>query len=161
MKTQTNLPNSIWKNPIHFIAFGFGSGAFPFMPGTIGTVMGLLLYIIFFQAMPSWLFSIVLLLSAALGWYVCDKTSHDLKIHDHPGIVWDEIFAIWLVLFFTPKTILWQLSAFALFRFFDIIKPWPIRQVDAKVEGGLGIMLDDVLAAVYSVILIALLTWML
>lgn len=139
------------SNPAHFFALGFGSGLAPKAPGTFGTLVGLPL----FWLISAYAFSTQLVITAALfliGIYFCDKTGKDLGVSDHGAIVWDEIVAIMLVLAFVPQHWLNYLNAFALFRLFDIWKPFPIRQFDAKLKNGFGVMFDDLLAAIYAII---------
>lgn len=142
-------PKSVWTNPIHFIAFGFGSGAMPWAPGTFGTLAAVPLYFCI-ALLPNLLYIALLVLAFIFGCWICTKTSQDLGVHDHGGIVWDEFVGYWLTLFALPVSWSWALAGFVLFRFFDILKPWPIRWVDKRVSGGFGIMLDDILAAVYA-----------
>lgn len=138
----------------HWLALGFGSGLVPKAPGTAGTALAWVLWI----ALSLWLNHATLLFvalwSILIGVWVCERTVHALGVHDHPSIVWDEIAAFWLVLFFVGPDWLMQIVAFALFRFFDAVKPWPIRWVDAKVKGGFGVMIDDVIAAAATLIVI-------
>ena len=144
------------SHPAHFIALGFGTGLSPVAPGTIGTLLAFPLYIV----LAGWLSPLGILLVCAflyaVGVWACGRTAHALGVHDHGGINWDEIVAFLFVLCFTPAGWLWQVGAFAAFRFFDIVKPPPIRQVDRRVKGGFGVMLDDLLAAGYSLLVIAL-----
>ncbi len=138
------------SHPAHLLAFGLGTGLSPKAPGTVGTLLGYVLFALLlpFSATIQWL---VLLGGFLLGIWACDRTGRALGVADYGGIVWDEVVAFAAVLYFVPLHWFWWLLAFGLFRLFDIIKPFPIRQVDAAVKGGLGVMLDDVLAAVYSV----------
>lgn len=146
------------RNPVHLLAFGFGSGLAPKAPGTFGTLAALPFWLLL-AALPFWLLLAVLLISFIAGCYICGKTAEDLGVHDYGGIVWDEFVGLWLTLL--PLYCLGLASdplalvlGFVLFRFFDIVKPWPIKWADAKVDGGLGIMLDDVLAAMYAGVLL-------
>ena len=146
------------SHPAHFFALGFGSGLAAKAPGTFGTLVG----IPFFWLIIDHALHIQLIIIAALfivGVYFCHKTSKDLGVADHGGMVWDEIVAIMLVLTFTPSNWFWWLLAFALFRLFDIWKPFPIRQFDIKLKGGFGVMFDDLLAAVYAIIGIKAILW--
>lgn len=145
--------NFVFSNPIHFLAFGFGSGLSPKAPGTFGTI----------AALPLWLFIAplnlclqLLVIAAAflLGIYICDKTSEDLKVHDHGGIVWDEFVGVWVTLVFVPSTWVGVFAAFLVFRFFDIVKPWPIKWLDKHVHGGFGIMVDDLIAGLFAGVLL-------
>jgi len=136
-----------------FFAFGFGSGLSPYAPGTVGTLAAVPLALILI-VLPVQVFWVVWVCSFILGIYWCGESCRRLDVHDHGGVVWDEIVAFWLVLAFIPPQWLWWLAAFVLFRFFDILKPWPIRQFDEKLQGGFGVMLDDILAAAYTLALL-------
>lgn len=138
-------PASVWRNPWHFIAFGFGSGAMRKAPGTWGSLVGLL-FVPLLQLLPHWGYGLILLLGSLFGFWLCGKVSRDLGVHDHGGIVWDEIVGIWITLWLAPPGWPWLLVGFLLFRLLDILKPWPISWVDRRVHGGVGIMLDDLLA---------------
>jgi phosphatidylglycerophosphatase A len=135
------------RNWRHWLAFGLGSGLAKFAPGTLGTLVAIPLYLLLAQ-LPAWLYAVVVLAAFALGVWVCTTVSRDLGVHDHGGIVWDEFVGYWITMFMMPASWTWVLAGFALFRLFDIWKPWPIRWFDANVHGGLGIMLDDAVAAV-------------
>jgi len=139
--------------PTGFLAFGFGSGLSPKAPGTAGTVAALV-FAPALVALPLWAGVLVVGLAFVVGCRLCGETSHRLGVHDHGGIVWDEFVGMWLVLLFVPFQPLWWLAAFVLFRFFDILKPWPIRWLDRRVGGGFGIMIDDLLAAVYALVVL-------
>jgi phosphatidylglycerophosphatase A len=147
---------AILTNPTHCLAFGFGSGLFPKAPGTAGTVVAIPFYIALAHLSP-WLYGLALLLTFAVGVYLCGKTASDLGVHDHPGIVWDEFVGYWVAMALAPASWLWIAVGFVLFRLFDIWKPWPIRNLDRNVHGGLGIMLDDVVAGCYALIVLQLL----
>ncbi|CZG49000.1 TPA: phosphatidylglycerophosphatase A [Legionella pneumophila] len=155
---QVNLANRVWQDPVYFIAFGFGSGLMSIAPGTWGTLAAIPLYLLMINA--HW--SIYLLWTAlafALGVWVSDRVTEDLGVHDYKGIVWDEVVGYLLTMFLAPKGISWMLIGFILFRIFDIWKPQPIRMIDHRVHGGLGIMLDDVLAAVPAWCIMQILVW--
>lgn len=132
-----------------FFAFGFGSGLAAKAPGTVGTLAAVPLAIVL-KLLPAAWFWPLLLVSFFLGIYLCGVTSQRLGQHDPGGIVWDEMVAYWLTVAFLPLHWAWLAAAFVLFRVFDIFKPWPIRQVEKRFGGGLGIMLDDVVAALYA-----------
>ena len=150
-----------WRDPVHVLAFGFGSGAAPKAPGTFGTIAACLLYIPLAQLSLEY-YVAVLVLSSLVGIYLCGKTSKDIGVHDHGGIVWDEFVGMWITMLMAPAGWLWLAIGFVLFRFFDIIKPWPIRWLDKHVHGGLGIMLDDIVAGFMALICLQLLAvWML
>jgi len=147
------IPPSVWRNPVHFLAFGFGSGVIPKGPGTAGTLVAMLIYI----ALPplGMLLQLVLIVASfLLGVWICGRTAADLGVHDHGGIVWDEFVGYWITMFMAPQAWFWPLIGFALFRVLDIFKPWPIKWVDRRIEGGLGIMLDDVLAGIMAALCI-------
>lgn len=148
---MNQVPSSVWKNPVHFAAFGFGSGAFPVAPGTVGTLAAILPYLWLSSLSILW-YILVLIVATLIGVWLCDKTSNDIGVHDHSGIVWDEFVGFWLTMTFAPDDWFWLIAGFVFFRFFDILKPWPINWLDLKVSGGWGIMLDDLLAGVYAAI---------
>jgi phosphatidylglycerophosphatase A len=148
---MATTPSSVWRNPIHFAAFGFGSGALPVAPGTSGTLAAVLIYLLL-PAMPVVVYCFFLLATALLGWWLCDRTARDIGVHDHGGIVWDEFVGFWLTMLLAPPGWLWVVAGFILFRLFDILKPWPIRWLDAHVHGGLGIMADDLLAGLMAML---------
>lgn len=136
-------------HPAHFVALGFGAGLAPKAPGTVGTLVAFPLYALLAGSPFFWLWALAFLL---LGVWVCEVAGRNLGVPDHGGIVWDEVAAFLCVLPFAPQTLPGFVLAFALFRLFDIWKPFPIGWCDARVKGGLGVMLDDVLAAVYAVL---------
>jgi len=140
--------------PSGFLAFGFGSGLSPVAPGTMGTLVAIP-FAILLKSLGTLGFWIVLFALFWFGVWLCDRVSRKLGVHDHGGIVWDEMVGYWLAVAFVPLQWPWLLAAFVLFRFFDIYKPWPIRQLDKNVSGGFGIMIDDILAAIFSMILLA------
>ena len=147
-KPQTApVPLKVFSNWRHFLAFGLGSGLARFAPGTFGTLVAVPLYLLLSQLSP-WLYVGAVLVSFFFGIWLCNTVSQDLGVHDHGGIVWDEFVGYWITMLFVPAGWVWVLAGFALFRLFDIWKPWPIRWVDREVDGGLGIMLDDVVAGV-------------
>ena len=146
----------VFSHPAHFFSFGFGSGLFPNSPGTAGTLVAFPIYWYLAPRLTDMLFVLVLVWAFAFGVWACEKTGHALGVADYGGMVWDEIVAFLLVLFFTPQGLLWQLLAFSLFRFFDIVKPPPIRHFDRTWHGGLGVMFDDILAAGYTLLCLAL-----
>jgi phosphatidylglycerophosphatase A len=145
----------LFSHPAHFLSFGFGAGLFPRSPGTAGTLVAFPMYWYLAPRLTDALFLLVLIWAFAFGVWVCDKTGKVLGVSDYGGIVWDEIVAFLLVLFFTPEGLAWQLLAFLLFRFFDILKPQPIRHFDQTWHGGLGVMFDDILAAGYTLLCLA------
>ena len=134
-----------WRNPVHLAAAGFGSGLAPRAPGTFGTLAALLPWWPLHFLPIAWYWAVIAA-STALGIYLCGKTARDLRTHDHGAIVWDEFVGLWIALAWLPAGWTWIAAGFALFRLFDIWKPWPIRWCDRNVHGGTGIMLDDILA---------------
>lgn len=150
---QPHAPASVWRNPIHFLAFGFGSGAIPKAPGTWGTLAAVP-FVLLWQQLPLAGYALVLIVATLLGVWLCDRTARDMGVHDHGGIVWDEFVGLWLTMLLAPPGWLWLLGGFALFRLFDIWKPWPIGWVDRRVGGGLGIMLDDLLAGLMALLVL-------
>ncbi|WP_448907203.1 phosphatidylglycerophosphatase A family protein [Haemophilus parahaemolyticus] len=156
MEKKINL-----KNPVHFLAIGFGSGLLKPAPGTWGTLAGLMLSILLWNITQSNLFFIFLtVISFIFGCYLCQKTSNDLGVHDDGRIVWDEIVAIFLMFAFLPEyNWFTYILTFISFRIFDILKPYPIRYFDEKLESGLGIMVDDILAAIFALISLYIIYW--
>ncbi|MDT8450680.1 MAG: phosphatidylglycerophosphatase A [Wenzhouxiangellaceae bacterium] len=135
--------------PAGLLAFGFGAGLSPKAPGTAGTLAGMLLALPL-TGLPDWAGLAIVALAFVAGIPICERTSHALGVHDHGGIVWDEVAGIWLVLMTVPFHWAWWLGAFIAFRVFDIAKPWPIGWLDRRVTGGFGIMVDDLIAAFYA-----------
>lgn len=135
----------ILTTPVLFLAFGFGSGLAKKMPGTLGTVAAIPVYLLFVQA-NVWVYSLLTLAVCVVGICICDDAAEQLGEHDFGGIVWDEVAGYLVTMWFVPFSWTAVIVGFILFRIFDILKPWPIKWIDRKVEGGLGIMLDDVLA---------------
>jgi phosphatidylglycerophosphatase A len=149
-----SAPASIWRNPIHFLAFGLGSGAASKAPGTFGTLASVPIYLWLLQDLSSMQYLVMLVVTSLVGIYLCGKTSKDLGVHDHSGIVWDEFVGYWITMWLAPTGWEYIVLGFVLFRLFDILKPWPISWVDKHVHGGFGIMFDDILAGVMSLIVL-------
>jgi phosphatidylglycerophosphatase A len=133
----------------HCLAFGLGSGLARYAPGTFGTMVAIPLYLVLAR-FPAWLYAVTVIAAFALGVWICDSVSRDLRVHDHGGIVFDEFVGYWITMFLVPVTWTSVLAGFVLFRLFDIWKPWPIRWFDRHVPGGFGIMLDDVIAGLLA-----------
>ncbi|HFD11702.1 MAG TPA: phosphatidylglycerophosphatase A [Crenotrichaceae bacterium] len=148
MKLQATATN-IFRDPYLLIAFGFGSGLSKFAPGTAGTLLAIPLYLLLIQ-LGAPLYVVIVLLATLVGIWICDVASERLGVHDHSGIVWDEIVGLWITMIAIPATLQSIACGFVLFRLFDIVKPWPIRWLDQNVKGGFGIMVDDVLAAMMA-----------
>jgi len=158
MKRRNTAPPSVWRNPVHFLAFGLGSGAAPVAPGTFGTLAAIPLYLLL-APLPLWGYLLAVVAVSLLGIWLCDRTSRDLGVHDHPGIVWDEFAGYLVTMIAAPSGWLWIAVGFVLFRLFDILKPWPVRWIDRQVHGGFGIMLDDLLAGVFAALVLQAVVW--
>lgn len=146
---RNRLPAGFWKNPAHFLACGLGAGAAPYAPGTFGTVVGVPLFLL----LAPWsvpVYALATLLLFAVGVWLCGVTARDFGVHDHSGIVWDEVVGYLVTMIAAPGGWPWIVTGFVLFRLFDVFKPWPIAWVDRRVGGGFGIMVDDLLAGVFS-----------
>ncbi len=145
----------LFAHPAHFIAFGFGSGLVRGAPGTAGTLLALPIFWFLHPRLSDIAFMVLIVALFFVGIWACERTGRDLKVHDHGGMVIDEIVAFLLVLFLLPQEPLWKAFAFLLFRFFDIVKPIPIRYYDRTVKNGFGVMLDDLIAAFYTLLVLA------
>jgi phosphatidylglycerophosphatase A len=144
-----NLNKKVLSSPVHFLAFGFGSGLAPFAPGTFGTLAAIPLYLLM-QSLSLPLYLLITAIVCLVGIWICGKSSELLGVHDHSGIVWDEFAGYFVTMIAAPAGWVWIIFGFALFRLFDIWKPWPISVLDKQVHGGLGIMVDDILAGIFS-----------
>jgi len=145
----------VLSRPAHLVAFGFGAGLIPFAPGTFGTLLAFPLYWLFVPEVGALEFLLLILVLFILGVWACEMAGRALGVSDHGGMVWDETVAFLLVLFFVPATPYWQAAAFLLFRLFDILKPPPIRHYDRTLKSGFGVMLDDLIAAFYTLLVLA------
>ncbi|AQA20070.1 phosphatidylglycerophosphatase A [Halioglobus japonicus] len=141
-------PNPL-KSPIQFLAFGLGSGLAPKAPGTFGTIAAVPLFWLL-SHLSLEMYTVALVVAFVAGIWICDKASKELGVHDHPGIVWDEFVGYWLTMWALPADWVWMLAGFVAFRIFDIAKPWPIGWLDKRVDGGLGIMIDDIVAGLMA-----------
>jgi phosphatidylglycerophosphatase A len=148
----------ILSDPLHFLAFGFGSGCMPFAPGTFGTLAAIPIYLLVMGTSP-WLYLSLTVLLFISGIWICGWTTRKLGVHDHSGIVWDEIVGYLVTMFLAPSGWEWIIIGFLLFRFFDIAKPWPIGLADRKLKGGFGIMVDDVIAGIFAFAVIQLILY--
>ena len=148
------LAPGLLRDPVHFLALGFGSGLVPVAPGTAGTVVGVLIDPLL-RPLGLELRILVVAVMAVAGVWICGASARRLGVHDHPAIVWDEIVGYLALMLLLPAGWTWALLGFAVFRLFDIWKPWPIRQLDHAVGGGLGIMLDDIAAAAWGALVLA------
>lgn len=148
-------PRPNLRDPVHVLAFGFGTGLSPLAPGTAGSVLGVLIFLSMAPLPLPYYIALCGLLFLA-GIWICGKTARDLAVPDHGGIVWDEIVGFLVAMTALPSAWPWIVAAFLLFRFFDIVKPWPIGWLDRRIHGGLGIMLDDLLAGLAALALLQL-----
>ena len=146
----------VFGHPAHFIAFGFGAGLARFAPGTAGTLVGFPLYWLIGPHYSPWEMLALVVVMFAVGVWACDITGRDLGISDHGGMCWDEIVAFLLILEVAPDGLVWQVAAFFLFRLFDVVKPSPIRELEKRMKGGFGVMFDDILAAGYTLLALAI-----
>lgn len=147
------LEHKVWKNPWHFIAFGFGSGLLPVMPGTYATLVAIPIFLVL-QSFGWIFYAIATLVITVFGMWLSEKVSKEIGIHDYPGMNFDEIVGYLVTMFLAPASLIWVIIGFCLFRLFDILKPWPINWVDKNVKGGVGVILDDVIAGLLSFIVI-------
>lgn len=154
-----NLPRKVIGDPVNFLAFGFGTGLAPVAPGTVGSLPGVLLaWATLGLGLPVQIGIAVVI--SLIGVYLCGESARRIGVHDHGGIVWDEICGMYVTLLVAPPTVAGWALAFVLFRFMDIVKPWPIRDLDHRLTGGSGIMLDDLVAALYAALLLVFLGWL-
>lgn len=156
-RSRAVYPEFSWvlKRPARLIAFGFGSGLIRPASGTWGTLLAWIIWVLL-PPISAPVMGGLLLAAYLYGWWACERVGRELQVHDHVGMVWDEMVAFWLVLWLSPAGWLAQAVAFGLFRLFDIVKPPPIKAFDARLQGGFGVMWDDILAAAYALILMAL-----
>lgn len=152
MSGKNTQVNFNLANPIQFLALGFGSGLAPKAPGTFGTLAAVPLFLLMSSLSPLF-YALLVLVVCISGIYICGKAAKDVGVHDHGAIVWDEFAGFFITMFMIPVS--WQsvLVGFILFRIFDIAKPWPISVADKKLTGGFGIMFDDVLAGLFSLVI--------
>lgn len=148
-QTDESRPPRVFASPAQFLAFGFGSGLMPRGPGTAGTVVAVVLYLLLMQ-LDLLAYSLVILAAIPFGVWICGIASRQLGVHDHPGIVWDEFVGFWITMWAVPSDWLWICLGFVVFRLLDIVKPWPISLLDKRVHGGLGIMVDDIVAGLFA-----------
>lgn len=156
LQFDPNKPSLSWvySKPERIIAFGFGTGVLHPGPGTWGTLLGWVLWLLLLEHLPTNILAVLLLLAFIVGCVVAQRCGEDLGVSDHGGINWDEIVAIWWVLLLIPAGIWYQFAAVVLFRVFDILKPPPVSTLDKHFKNGFGVMIDDILAGVYTLIVI-------
>ena len=144
---------SAMHTPDGFLAFGFGSGLLTKAPGTMGTLAAVpIAVLVNYLGINGFWF---ILLTFLAGVWICERVTEQLGVDDYGGIVWDEMVGYWLAVTFVPFHWPWFLAAFVIFRGFDILKPWPISLLEESTEGGFGIMIDDVLAAIYTILILS------
>ncbi|HEX4300770.1 MAG TPA: phosphatidylglycerophosphatase A [Gammaproteobacteria bacterium] len=146
----------VFTHPVHLLAYGFGAGLSPKAPGTMGTLVAIPLYLLLLMYTSSGVYLAVLAVALAAGVFICGYTAKQMSIDDPKGVVWDEIVGYLITMLGLPLGWFWVIGGFLMFRLFDIWKPWPIRWVDRHIKGGIGIMLDDVIAAVFACVLLNL-----
>ena len=145
----------LFAHPAHFIACGCGSGLSQWAPGTVGTVFAWLTFLLFRPHFNDLQLGIGFAIAYVIGFWAIDRAGRVLGDPDHGSIVWDEIVPFWIVLLCAPGSLLWQTTAFALFRFFDIVKPQPAKYFDQHVKNGFGVMADDAIAGAYTLLVLA------
>ena len=157
-RPSVGRPNLAFMKPrlSRWVAFGFGSGLAPVAPGTVGTLWAWAVFALLDPWLSDGAWLALIAAGFALGCWACERTGRDLGVPDHGAMVWDEVVAFWAVLLWVPGEFAAQLAAFFLFRVLDVVKPAPIRHIDRRVEGGLGVMLDDAVAAFYTVLVFAI-----
>ncbi len=137
------------RDPVQLLALGFGTGLSPVAPGTAGSLLGLAAAILAAR-FEWWVAGLVTAIVVVAGVWICGEGARRLGVHDHPAIVWDEVAGMMIAMLAAPPGWAWAALAFALFRLFDIVKPWPIREIDHGMRGGAGIILDDVMAGILA-----------
>lgn len=160
-KKRNHLPSGTRLcNPIHFLATGFGAGAAPYAPGTVGTLVAIpIYYVMQLASLP--VYTVIMAVMIFVGFWLCEVTNKANGVHDHPSIVWDEIVGYLLTMWAVPANYMWIILGFLLFRLFDIWKPFPISWINDNVGGGVGIVVDDLMAGVYAAIVLHLIIWFL
>ncbi len=153
-----NVKQIVLRNPVHLLSFGFGAGLSPIAPGTFGTLIAMPIYLVL-TSFSTIIYVLTVAFMFCIGCWASKRTADALGVHDHPGIVIDEIVGYLATMLFVPVTWYWMIFGFLLFRLFDIWKPWPINKVDRQLQGGVGIMLDDLLAAIYSLLSLHIVVW--
>lgn len=145
----------VHRHPAHWIAFCGGVGLAPVAPGTFGTLLAFPVYLAIAPFLDPIEYGLLIVALFGIGIWACGEAGRALGVHDHGGMVWDELVAMLTVLFFVPEGWAWQVAAFLLFRLFDITKPPPIRYYERIFPGGFGVMIDDIAAAFYTLVVLA------
>lgn len=151
MRDKQPPVRQICTHPVHLLAFGFGSGLSPVAPGTMGTVVAIPIYLLL-NTFSHFAYFTSLAVITLLAVYIAGESARLLQVHDHGGIVIDEICGYLLTMLFAPPGWQWVVLGFVLFRCFDILKPWPIHYLDQHLKGGLGIVVDDLMAGIYALL---------
>ncbi len=150
--TDNPIPSvRLLRNPAHLFSLGFGTGLSPYVPGTVGTLPAIPIYLMM-QSLSIWFYIAIVVVTFVIGVIICDYTTKALGVEDHRAIVWDEVVGYLITMIAAPVGWVWIVAGFFWFRLFDVVKPWPIGLIDRQVKGGLGIMLDDVLAGIYALL---------
>jgi len=159
-KPSPGTPEKVWRDPLYFAAFGLGSGAMPFAPGTFGTLLAIPFYLLL---QPLSLFSYIIFVIAffIFSSWICERISKEIQTHDHPGMCIDEFAGFFVTMINAPFGWGWILLGFTLFRIFDILKPWPINIIDQKIHGGFGMVFDDIVAGLFAMIIIQIIHFLL
>lgn len=157
-KVSPPTPEKVWRDPLYFVGFGLGSGAMPFAPGTFGTLMAIPFYLVLRPLSLTAYLSFVIAFIVFSSW-LSHRLSREIHEHDHPGMCIDEFAGFFVTMINAPHGIFWVILGFALFRLFDIWKPWPIYIIDRSVEGGFGMVLDDIVAGLFAMIIIQILAF--
>ncbi|WP_092947423.1 phosphatidylglycerophosphatase A [Roseateles sp. YR242] len=155
------------RHPARWMALGFGSGLSPKAPGTVGSLWGWAGFLVLNHWLAPWQWAVVIVAGLLVGWWACTLTARHMGVSDPGSVVWDEIIAIWIILWLLmPASFLWQLAAFGLFRYFDAAKPGPVRWADGLFKSapgapigarqGFGIMFDDLVAAGCTLLVLAI-----
>ena len=152
----TGQRQRLLSHPAGWIATALGAGLSPRAPGTAGSLVALLPWWFLLRGLPLAWYLVVLLAGFVLGVWACAVSDRRVGTHDQGALVWDEVIGMWITLLAAPRQWWWMLVGFALFRLFDIWKPWPVSWADRRVHGGLGVMLDDVVAGIYALIVLQL-----
>ncbi len=155
---QTIGFRKVLSDPYYFMAYGFGSGLSPRAPGTVGSLAAVPVYLLL-SSLPVWAYLTAVVIALAVGIVVCDRVSRDLAIKDPASVVWDEFVGLWITLLMLPEGWYWLPAGFLIFRFFDILKPWPVSYLDRELKGGAGIMLDDVAAGLMGFATLQIVAW--
>ena len=155
-KISPELKNLSLKNPLHCLALGFGAGLSPRAPGTMGTLVAIPLYLLV-SGLPTPWFIALLAVGFVAGIRICQAATDAIGMPDHGAIVWDEVIGFGVTMIAAPAGWEWVLAGFVLFRLFDVLKPWPISWFDRRIHGGLGIMLDDLIAGLFALLCMQLL----